>query len=82
MCLPARAIMVSLSISQSEERWVIGKKQHCGISDCGVFISLEQAAISWMNFFTNRWACEVEGELESREGGMGRGTDGFKMGGT
>lgn len=73
--------MVSLSISLREGRWVIGKKHHCGICDCDVFISLELAAISWMNFFTNHWACEVETEVERREGWEG-GNDRFKMGGT
>lgn len=69
--------MVSLSISQSEERRAIGKKCLCGICDCDVFISLALAAIYWMNFCTNHWACEVEREIE-RE----RENDSFKMGGT
>lgn len=63
-CLPAHAIMVSLSISQSEERRAMGKKCHCGICVHDLFI-LEGGGLSAIflpldDFFTNHWACEVE----------------------
>lgn len=70
-----------VSISQSEERRAIGKKCLCGICDRDVFISLELAAISWRNFFTNHWACEVEREGAGQREREGE-NDRFKMGGT
>lgn len=58
--------MVSLSISQSEERWAMGKKCHCGICVHDLFIlerggeGLGAIFLPLDDFFTNHWACEVE----------------------
>lgn len=53
--------MVSLNISQSEERWAMGKTCHCGICVHDLFIFGELSAICppLDDFFTNHWACAV-----------------------
>lgn len=72
--------MVSLSISQSEERWAMGKKCHCGICVHDLFIleggeGLSAIFLPLDDFFANHWACEVE-EKKKTDG------DRFKLGGT
>lgn len=74
--------MVSLSISQSEERWAMGKKCHCGICVHDLFIleggveGLSAIFLPLDDFFTNHWACEVEEKKKKTD------ADRFKLGGT